>query len=318
MKKKLLVLMILFCFTITGAFAYTPFSYTFILDASGSISSKDFKELNSNIADVIDYLYDQSQNYIGQTANQISVAWFGGNDKYVSTPYYNGSDKTKMNELFSELKNKTHPSFPSTAIYSAIWKGINAAESLDAEKKVYYQKVIFLITDGQDNNSPAEYMPLFRQRFPDDEIILIVIGVGDGARVNDFVGYADFVNSIDKFDDISTTILYLNEVWGDNYFRISNGTGYDIRSLYLVTLEMLLDGELGKNLLDWFLYDGETEEILYQHPDEEQRLWELLIGITSGEDLYLIAIDEDSDLYLKKWSPGTGSWNIKFTLGDLF
>ena len=208
------MLNIVFFICVSASFAYTPINYTFVLDASASVSDNDFKEMNANIASSIVFLYEQSQRYTGRVANQISVAWFGGPDDYQNTPYYNGSDKTKMAALLQELIYKKHPKFRATAIYTAALYGTLTSLQLEEQKGIDYLNIIFLITDGKDGNSLSEHKSMIRQLYPNDEIVLVVVGVGSGADINEFIGTADLVQSIDNFSEIMAIILAFNESAG--------------------------------------------------------------------------------------------------------
>jgi hypothetical protein len=211
MKKKILLVLIISLFIVPAVFSYTPFMYTFVIDSSSSVSDKDFKVANENIAAAINYLYKLSQQYPGRVANQISVAWFGGKDDYYWTPYFNGSDKASMGALLKELVYKRHPKFNRTAIYSSILKG--TITSLKREEQIGYRyfKVIFLITDGSDNDSVAKHKQQVRQLFPNEECFLCVIGVGSGAKVDEYKNDANYVAKINDFGKIFGIFAEINE-----------------------------------------------------------------------------------------------------------
>lgn len=209
--KKLIGLFLLVVLCGTSAYAYEAFTYTFIIDASGSVSESDFEEANENIAEALAMLYAQAERNPGEDANFVSVAWFGGEDDYNYTNYCNGSNYDDMNYAYQECLYKTHPKYGATAIYSAILYGTLTAMDFEDAVGWDYLNVIFLITDGEDGDSPADHKEMIENYYPNNDAYLCVIGVGSGAKIGEFKSIADDIVSINGFGELFDTIAYIQE-----------------------------------------------------------------------------------------------------------
>jgi hypothetical protein len=77
-----------------------------------------------------------------------------------------------------------------------------------------YLKVIIVVTDGKDTNSPQEVKRLVRTLFPNPLFYLAVIGVGPKANVSEFKDVADHINNISNFDDLVVSIMAMLELAG--------------------------------------------------------------------------------------------------------
>ncbi len=214
--KRLLILIGSICclFTAQQVFAYTPLMYKVIIDASGSVSEADFRATDASVAKFLNILHERAKLHPGEAAELISIAWFGSQDKYLSTPFYNCSHTSDLQELYAVLMNAAHPGLGSTAIYTAIARG--TMEMLETEKQlgISYPKFIILMTDGEDTNSPYEHKQVIRQLFPNDEIYLAVIGIGSAAKINEFTNVSDHVQNIDNVDEFYALLVILSELIG--------------------------------------------------------------------------------------------------------
>jgi len=209
--KKITFLLIIALICVSAVFGYDAFTYTFIIDSSASVSENDFNEANENIAMAIEYLYNQALRNPGARANQISVAWFGGQDDYVWLSFCNGSDYAAMSYAFEETYYKSHPEYGATAIYSAIAYSAIVASDFENTFGVDYLNVFFVITDGEDGDSPADHKDWVRSVFPSNDAYLSVIGVGGGANVSEFYSIANEVVTLDDFGDLFETIAVIQE-----------------------------------------------------------------------------------------------------------
>ncbi|MBU3915369.1 VWA domain-containing protein [bacterium] len=214
--KKLFVLVTLLVgvFFANQAFSYTPLMYKIIIDTSGSVSQEDFQQANRSVAAFLEILYERSQLHPGEAAEFISVSWFGSKNKYASTPFYNCSGINKVRELQAILVNARHPDFGSTAIYTAIARG--TIEAIEFEKSIgkQFPKFMIVMTDGEENDSPDEHKKLVRQIFPNRAIYLSVIGVGSGAKIDEFKDVAQDVRMIGNINEFYAALLILSEAIG--------------------------------------------------------------------------------------------------------
>lgn len=211
MKKKIIVVALILFLSAGSLFAYQPFLYSIVLDASSSVSTTDFKKANEAAAALVAALYKRSQLHPGELAEFVSVNWFGGEREYVGTPFYNASHQSRVAELLKYLLYLRHPQFGSTAVYTS---AIRAAYGLqEAEKQLgrQYPKIILLITDGSDTGSSEQMKNAFRQVFPAQGFVLVIIGVGPSAGVSVYQSDANMVTSIDNFGELGAVLLAISE-----------------------------------------------------------------------------------------------------------
>ncbi|MBU2513778.1 VWA domain-containing protein [bacterium] len=213
-KTLLLICSICFLFGAQQAFGYEPLMYKVIIDASGSVSEQDFRATDASVAEFVNVLYERSQLHPGETAEFISISWFGSQDKFLSTPFYNCSHYNDIEELKFVLNNASHPGLGSTAIYTAIARGAN--ELLQAEKALgrSFPKFLILMTDGEDTDSPNDHKRIIKQLFPNNEIYLAVVGIGS-ANVGEFNSFADHVQNISNVEEFYALLVLLSEIIGN-------------------------------------------------------------------------------------------------------
>jgi hypothetical protein len=185
-----------------------------VLDLSGSIKKPQFKQANAAANRVVNLCHERSKLHPGERADFLSVNWFGSHRRYEGTKFINCSNRLEMSVLSSHLDSKKYKPLGDTAIYSAILQA--ADESLGREKMGTgkYLKVIIVVTDGKDTNSPQEVKRLVRTLFPNPSFFLAVIGVGPKANVSEFKEVADHINNISNFDALAISIMATVELAG--------------------------------------------------------------------------------------------------------
>lgn len=195
---------------------YVPILFKIVLDASGSISIPNFRIENQNIARFAETLYQLAQAHQGEYADLLSVSWFGGvtmRDEYQSTRFINCSKILDIAFLSEMLENLNHPKYGNTEIYSAIVKATSEMIETDKQLRGNYFKLLVVVTDGADTNSPTDIKQFVSEIYPNDgKILLFVVGVGDKARINDFQWIANNVDQIDNFDQLSARLLLIREL----------------------------------------------------------------------------------------------------------
>ncbi|WP_169432958.1 vWA domain-containing protein [Desulfotignum balticum] len=203
--------LICFCFASTAVAA--PTIFTLVLDASGSIEEKDFNTMNRAAGNFIDLIYEASQLpiNIGERADFLSVAWFGGNDQYMQTPYINGSNESQLSVLTQQMRQLQHPNHGHTALYTALAKATIASVEHDGNLPGFYNNVIILITDGKDTQSPNDVKQVIRNIYPNNRIFVAIIGVGQQATPtylnNEFGGIADDIRHLGNFDELAAVLI---------------------------------------------------------------------------------------------------------------
>jgi uncharacterized protein YegL len=214
--KRLLILIGSICclFAAQQVFAYTPLMYKIIIDASGSVSESDFRETDASVAQFLELLHERAKIHPGEAAEMISISWFGSQDKYLSTAFYNCSHTSDLQELYAVLMNAAHPGLGSTAIYTAIARG--TMEMFEAEERigVSYPKILILMTDGADTDSPYEHKQAIKQLYPNSELFLAVIGIGSAAKISEFNNIADHVQNINNVEEFYALLVLLSELHG--------------------------------------------------------------------------------------------------------
>jgi len=97
------------------------------------------------------------------------------------------------------------------------------------------------------------------------------------------------------------------------FFQVTNDTGYEIWYLFIATEDMVDSLYVEDDLLgDDILIDRSSIQI---YPKDIPWLDEF-IGSKSGEFLYLVAYDEDDDMYVREWFPDFDSWHLVITMDD--
>ena len=97
------------------------------------------------------------------------------------------------------------------------------------------------------------------------------------------------------------------------FFQVTNDTGYEIWYLFIATEDMVDSLYVEDDLLgDDILIDRSSIQI---YPKDIPWLDEF-IGSRSGEFLYLVAYDEDDDMYVREWFPDFDSWHLVITMDD--
>ena len=188
-----------------------PAIYNIILDGTASISEEDFHKANEQIVKFAELLNARSQTNIGERADMLTVNYFGTHKQYDGTIFINCSDAKKLNVLYYMLHTKEHPKFGATAIYSAIAVAAGEVMLKDEELPGQYLRSIILITDGEDNDSPADIKNKIRQIFPNPKINLFVISVGT-SKTSEFEGVADKVIPINDFGSLGAALVITTQI----------------------------------------------------------------------------------------------------------
>jgi len=185
-----------------------------VLDASASVSESDFRKAGEAVSRFAQELYARSHDHPGERSDWLTVNWFGGEDEFRGTRWINCSNTVEMAALAAHLESRKHPKHDSTAIYSALAAATAEVREHDSGLPGLYASIVILVTDGQDNQSPEEIKQLMRIYYPDDSIILVIIGVGRGADVAEFESIADDVDTVDNFDALGAALIATLEVAG--------------------------------------------------------------------------------------------------------
>ncbi len=103
------------------------------------------------------------------------------------------------------------------------------------------------------------------------------------------------------------------ESYGD-YFQVTNNIGFEIWYLFIATEDMVDALYVEDDLLgDDILMDRSSIEVY--HKDIP---WlDEFIGSRSDELLYLVAFDEDDDMYVLEWFPNFDPWHLVVTMDDI-
>ncbi len=194
---------------------YVPAIFNIVLDASGSVSRNDFQKANQIVADFIRLIHARAHEHPGQLADWVMVNWFGGDMRayqYGGTRFINGSDHGAIKVLYKVLQSARHPRHNYTAIYSAIEQATIEVVEQDRMLRSHYAKFVILVTDGVDNDSSNRARRVIKRLYPDDDLFLIVVGVGDRAGVGEFRGLADEVVRINQFDQLLAVLTLTLEL----------------------------------------------------------------------------------------------------------
>lgn len=196
-----------------------PVIYTFVLDATGSVSESDFRAENAAVARYLEVLYEKSQNHPDELADWVSIHYFGGDREYEGTPYFNASDRQRVRLLQYIAIGKKHPNYGSTHIYTAIAKA--AYQALQHDESIPYHDffhVIILITDGEDNGSRAQFRDLVQEVFPSNKFFLAIVGVGK-AQVTRFETVANETLKIEDFGGLVFALELVIEAVRQTLYR---------------------------------------------------------------------------------------------------
>lgn len=182
-----------------------PVIYSFILDGTRSLNVEEWEQENRAAAEHLELIFARSQVNIGSLADWVGVHVFGGREDYAAYPYFNASHRSRIVLLQQTMLDESHPKYDHTAIFEAILNGVFLSLTHEEELGGDYFNVFILVTDGNDTNSSQEAMSTVNWLFPNDESMLIVIGVGD-ANVSQFRGVADRVAQIDSFAELALSL----------------------------------------------------------------------------------------------------------------
>ena len=202
----------------TSVFAspgHVPVLINVVLDASGSVSERDFHKANELVKQFAASLYKLAEAHPGELSDWLSVNWFGGVERdgaYQGTRFINCSKLVDMALLATMLENKAHPEFGYTEIYSAIGRASLEVLKFEEQLPASYLKLVILVTDGKDTSSSAEMKRLIKQVYPNDEVLLFIIGVGNGADIREFRSFTDNVVNIENFDQLLTQLIAAREL----------------------------------------------------------------------------------------------------------
>ena len=185
-----------------------------LVDGTGSISQQDFDKAREAVLKATVLFYARSQENQGKLADWLSVSFFGGDNDYDGTVFINCSDLDRMGALGEWILTKKHPSYGSTAVFTAIGKGYYEASEQQQSLRNTYLKTIIVITDGQDNSGDGQLKRIVTSSFPNQDSMLLVIGVGNDFRPATFANVADKVLHIKNFDELLVAILVALEAIG--------------------------------------------------------------------------------------------------------
>lgn len=193
--------------------ASAPAIYDVILDGTGSMSEEHFRASCKAVAALADRLYDRALRRPGQLSDWLAVNYFGGPDDFEGTIFINCSDRKSLDKLKEWLLTKQHPKYGKTAIYSAIGHGLLEVMDHDSKLPGYFVKMLIVITDGEDNGSPAPLKQEIKQLFPNTDLHLIVIGVGDGAKAaQEFKDDANHIETLSSFDKLADALVAVTDL----------------------------------------------------------------------------------------------------------
>lgn len=227
MKRVIIIILLFLVVYAQQAGAGTrhiPMITNILVDASGSVSERDFQVANQMIAKFVDELYQRSFRYPGELADWISVAWFGADDQYQGTRFINASSYREMSLLYELLLTQQHPKHGHTAIYKAIVNATNDVIDLDNGLPGRYVKLIIVVTDGEDNDSTQRAKTSVKAFYPNEEFFLVTIGVGNKPDIRAFQGIATELIRINQFDELLEQLIRVLDVIPVLYNL--NGVGY--------------------------------------------------------------------------------------------
>lgn len=211
-KYFIIILSCLIVFVSSNHVYALPSIFNLVIDASASVSEKDFTKANKVVSEFIELLHERSKYHEDERADWLSVNWFGGADSYDGTSFINCSNILKMAFLSEFLDGKKHPKHDYTAIYSAIEWGTKEVIHRDLLLPGYYLKTLIIVTDGEDNNSPEKAKNFVKEFYPNDDIFLFVVGVGDNAQIKEFEKYSTKIVKINNFGELLGTLTLLIEL----------------------------------------------------------------------------------------------------------
>ncbi|KPA08790.1 von Willebrand factor, type A domain protein [Candidatus Magnetomorum sp. HK-1] len=215
MKNIIYIIIIVFITINNTNLLAAPAMINLVFDSSGSVSISDFELANEVASEFAELLYKRSQLKIGERSDWLSVNWFGGakrSSDYEITPFINCSDINQMGNLSRKLQGKKHPQYGYTAIYNAILLGSAQVIQKDMSIPGDYLKTVIIVTDGEDNDSDSNAKALVNKIFPNNNLLLFVVGVGKGARIDTFKQYAVDVLKIDSFNELLASLTLLLEI----------------------------------------------------------------------------------------------------------
>ncbi len=207
--------------------------YMVLLDASGSLSNRDFRQEGEAASDLAYHLHQRATRNPGEMADWLQIAYFGGHKRYVSLTqamsdvepglrttegFVNCSYTLEMGLTQELVKTFRHPRYQRTAIYSAIGYGIVALGNHERIFGTNYVRNIILVTDGQDDGSPGSLRRELRTALereaarPNPAFNLFVIGVGR-ARVDSLRPMATRVDRIESFNDLAQALVALTDLF---------------------------------------------------------------------------------------------------------
>ena len=210
MKFRRMILLAVACvmvFSVQTALA-VPTVTKILVDGTGSVSQSDFDKAREAVVKATVLFYERAQENPGKLSDWLSVSFFGGDNDYDGTIFINCSDLDRMGALGAWVLTKQHPQFGSTAVFTAIGKGYyEISEKQQSLPTNSYLKNIIVITDGQDNSGDAQLKRLVTTSFPNDESMLMVIGVGKEFNPAPFRNVANMVVHIKNFDELLVAIM---------------------------------------------------------------------------------------------------------------
>lgn len=218
-KRFIGIIVFIACITLSSqTFAqsgqYFPAMVNLVLDRSKSMEERDFRIMLQVVAEFAEVLHTRAALHPGEWADQLTVNLFGGylrSNDYQELPFINCSQVAQIALLEDELTTMV-PKYGYTAIYNAIVRGTNQMIDQDQKLPGDYLKMLIVVTDGKDNDSAEAAKRSVREFYPNDTILLVVVGVGNEAHVDEFKNDADLVIHLNQFDELLATLTLLLEM----------------------------------------------------------------------------------------------------------
>lgn len=202
----------LFLLSATGAWAYQPVLISFVVDASASVSQADFRVANEALVAYVNQIRARTLIHSDVPSSIALVDYFGGPDEGLRGPSALIADLPSVAAMTRSLEDLPHPSYGSTAIYSGLRRSLERAARAEELMDYDFRNVVIVITDGADNASSASDRRFIQGRFPREDTVLFVLGVGPDAVLGEFDGVADGVSFVDGFRRLELALVALPNV----------------------------------------------------------------------------------------------------------
>lgn len=200
-----LILVVGFSPSTAHASNHVPMLTVLVMDASGSISDRDFEVQKAATIAFIVASHEISKNYPGRRSDWVAVSFFGDANLYTGTPFINVNNQADVVAVCRYIMGYQHPR-SGTAIYTAIAKATAELEIKYRSLPGNYIRNIILTTDGMDIHSPQRDKDWVRRNFVHPQINLFMVGVGRDANLREYQGIADGTTSIDNYAELAAAL----------------------------------------------------------------------------------------------------------------